>query len=286
MCLPLELTDIGVRCLMLEYDRDVDVFLPLNQLSRRRIRSINKVVRIGRNTVCQVLTVDSTKKAVVVSIKTVTQEDRELCESNFVKAKHLKSIVKRVSEVEGLPILQLFEDLIWPLAARLKDKHVYDLFRLSLEQPALLWENPAIEGKVSPKLQSILKAEIKKRMETFASDHVMEIEMMCTGEAGVVALVEAAKAAEELSTPEQPLNVRVVAAPSYIVWCRSKRAEEAVVLLQQVEEVMTKTMSKYEGGHLKVKQAPRIVQTDTYNGMFAEGGQSSGEGSSSEDEEP
>ena len=51
---------MGAYVKLLEYD-DIDGMILLSELSRRRIRSIQKLIRIGRNEVVIVLRVDKEK---------------------------------------------------------------------------------------------------------------------------------------------------------------------------------------------------------------------------------
>ena len=53
---------MGAYVKLLEYD-DIDGMILLSELSRRRIRSIQKLIRVGRNEVVVVLRVDKEKGA-------------------------------------------------------------------------------------------------------------------------------------------------------------------------------------------------------------------------------
>lgn len=57
---PLQIADMGAYVKLLEYD-NIDGMILLSELSRRRIRSIQKLIRVGRNEVVVVLRVDKEK---------------------------------------------------------------------------------------------------------------------------------------------------------------------------------------------------------------------------------
>jgi translation initiation factor 2 subunit 1 len=59
----------------------------LTELSRRRIRSINKLIRVGRNEVVVVVRVDRDKGYIDLSKRRVSPEDINKCEEKFVRAK-------------------------------------------------------------------------------------------------------------------------------------------------------------------------------------------------------
>ena len=59
---PIQIAEMGAYVKLLEYD-DIDGMILLSELSRRRIRSIQRLIRIGRNEVVVVLRVDKEKGA-------------------------------------------------------------------------------------------------------------------------------------------------------------------------------------------------------------------------------
>lgn len=63
---------MGAYVKLLEYD-NIDGMILLSELSRRRIRSIQKLIRVGRNEVVVVLRVDKEKGTVPLSSPTVSE---------------------------------------------------------------------------------------------------------------------------------------------------------------------------------------------------------------------
>jgi translation initiation factor 2 subunit 1 len=66
-----KIAEMGAYVKLLEYD-NIDGMILLSELSRRRIRSIQKLIRVGRNEVVVVLRVDK-EKVRDVSIHAVTK---------------------------------------------------------------------------------------------------------------------------------------------------------------------------------------------------------------------
>lgn len=56
----VQIAEMGAYVKLLEYD-NIDGMILLSELSRRRIRSIQKLIRVGRNEVVVVLRVDKDK---------------------------------------------------------------------------------------------------------------------------------------------------------------------------------------------------------------------------------
>lgn len=57
-----QIAEMGAYVKLLEYD-NIDGMILLSELSRRRIRSIQRILRVGRNEVVVVLRVDKEKGA-------------------------------------------------------------------------------------------------------------------------------------------------------------------------------------------------------------------------------
>jgi len=69
----------------------------LSELSRRRIRSVQKLIRVGRNEVVVVLRVDKEKGYIDLSKRRVSPEDIVKCEERYMKSKTLSSILRHVA---------------------------------------------------------------------------------------------------------------------------------------------------------------------------------------------
>jgi translation initiation factor 2 subunit 1 len=118
----------------------------LSELSRKRIRSINKLIRVNRNEVVMVLRVDREKGIynillfiflfkyflgyIDLSKRRAAPEDVVKCEDRFNKAKAVNSVLRHVAEQQGKSLESLYQSVGWPLYK--KYGHAYDAFKLSL----------------------------------------------------------------------------------------------------------------------------------------------------------
>jgi predicted RNA-binding protein with RPS1 domain len=87
---------MGAYVQLLEYN-NIEGMILLSELSRRRIRSINKLIRVGRNEVAMVIRVDKDKGYIDLSKRRVSPAESAKCEDRFNKAKGVHAIVKHVS---------------------------------------------------------------------------------------------------------------------------------------------------------------------------------------------
>ncbi|VDP78286.1 unnamed protein product [Schistosoma curassoni] len=82
---------------LLEY-KNIGGMILHSELSRRRIRSISKLVRIGSNTEVTVVRVDSAKGYIDLSKRRASAEEIAKCKERFAKAKAVNQILRNVAE--------------------------------------------------------------------------------------------------------------------------------------------------------------------------------------------
>ena len=66
----------------------------LSELSRRRIRSINKLVRVGRDECAVVVRVDEEKGYIDLSKRRLSDEEKTKCANKFEKVKSLFDLIR------------------------------------------------------------------------------------------------------------------------------------------------------------------------------------------------
>lgn len=130
----------------------------LSELSRRRIRSIQKLIRVGRNEVVVVLRVDKDKGYIDLSKRRVSPEDIVKCEERYNKSKMVHSIMRHVAEKTQTPIEELYQSIGWPLNK--KYGHSIDAFKLSITNSEV-WNDVTFPNDV---VKDELQSYIGKRL--------------------------------------------------------------------------------------------------------------------------
>jgi translation initiation factor 2 subunit 1 len=124
-----DIGEMGAYVTLLEYD-NIQGMILLSELSRKRIRSINKLVRINRNEVVMVIRVDKEKGYIDLSKRRVAPEDVAKCEDRYNKAKAVHSVLRHVADQNRMSLEDLYQKVGWPLYK--KYTHAYDAFKLAL----------------------------------------------------------------------------------------------------------------------------------------------------------
>ncbi|KAI0915880.1 hypothetical protein AcW1_009287 [Taiwanofungus camphoratus] len=246
-----QIAEMGAYVKLLEYD-NIEGMILLSELSRRRIRSIQKLIRVGRNEVVVVLRVDKEKGYIDLSKRRVSPEDIAKCEERYMKSKTVASIMRHVAsklpsvnadgsestkkDVDGEEksvasgsneeqrLEQLCEQIAWPLGR--KYGHPYDAFKLALtEQEAVFSSLPA---PTPPSTLSILMSTIARRLTPQPIKLRADIELTCYTPAGIDAIKRALRAGERESNEAVPIKAKLVAPPLYVL---STNATDKVPLL-------------------------------------------------------
>ncbi|OJJ44405.1 hypothetical protein ASPZODRAFT_786189 [Penicilliopsis zonata CBS 506.65] len=246
-----QIAEMGAYVKLLEYD-NIDGMILLSELSRRRIRSIQKLIRIGRNEVVIVLRVDKEKGYIDLSKRRVSPEDVIKCEERYNKSKAVHSIMRHVAEATQTPLETLYQQIGWPLNR--KYGHAHDAFKISITNPDVWAEiefpNQAVKGE--------LLQYISKKLTPAPTKVRADIEVTCFGYEGIDAVKEALRTAEANNTADSQIKVKLVAPPLYVL---TSQCLDKTVGIQMLEEAIQRVEAKIKesGGACSVKMAPKAV---------------------------
>merc|ERR1712098_334226 len=138
------IADMGAYVHLLEYN-NIEGMILLSELSRRRIRSINKLIRVGKTEPVVVIRVDKDKGYIDLSKRRVSKEDIERCTEKYSKAKAVNSILRHVAAIlqykSSDELEELYKKPAWHFEAKTKKKgSSYDFFKQAVQEPALFDE--------------------------------------------------------------------------------------------------------------------------------------------------
>jgi len=244
--------EMGAYVSLLEYD-NIEGMILLSELSRRRIRSINKLIRVGRTEIVVVLRVDKEKGYIDLSKRRVSPEDIAKCEEKYNKTKAVHSIMRHVSETCKVRLESLYQQFGWDLYKRYG--HAYEAFKLAVTKPE---EVLVAKYDLNVDVRDSLLKNISRRLTPQAIKIRADLEVTCFGYEGIDAIREALKAGEKLSMADTPIKITLVAPPLYVMGTTSLQKEKGIKLLEDAIAAV-QTVIKSKGGDITVKQPPRAV---------------------------
>ena len=255
------IAEMGAYVSLLEYN-GIDGMILLSELSRRRIRSVQKLIKVGRSEPVMVLRVDKEKGYIDLSKRRVSPEDAEACVDKYNKSKLVHTITRHAAETTNTNLEDLYKAFTWPVYK--KYGHAHAGFRqMSSSAETLFSEAIEISGAegeavLTPEVRDALIKDIKRRMTPVPLKIRADIELTCFHYDGILHIQEAIRCGERMSTPECTVQIKLLAPPLYVLTTQTiDRAGGVETLMKAVEAV--KQSIESNKGKLLLKEGARAV---------------------------
>ncbi|XP_042506991.1 eukaryotic translation initiation factor 2 subunit alpha homolog [Macadamia integrifolia] len=264
------IADMGAYVSLLEYN-SIEGMILFSELSRRRIRSVSSLIKVGRIEPVMVLRVDKEKGYIDLSKRRVSDDEINTCEERYNKSKLVHSIMRHVAETMQLDLEDLYIHVGWPLYR--KYGHAFEAFKLIVTDPDSVLNSFTREIKeVGPDGQEVTKVvpamskevkeslikNIRRRMTAQPLKIRADIEMKCFQFDGVLHIKEAMRKAEVAGNNDCPVKIKLVAPPLYVLTTQTLDKEQGIYVLNNAIKACTESIESQKG-KLTVKEAPRSV---------------------------
>jgi len=243
--------EMGAYVTLKEYG-DIEGMILLSELSRRRIRSVNKIIRVGRLEVVVVLRVDKEKGYIDLSKRRVSEEDIAKADEKYNKAKAVHSIMRHVAEATGKQLEEVYEAIGFPLYK--KYLHAFDAFKAALADPEQVLEGLVLDD---PMRESLMK-NIRRRLTPQPVKVRADIELTCFKSKGINAIRDALVKGQDTTTAAAPIKITLVAPPLYVVVTTAINKDVGIKALQTAIVAIREEIVRCKGD-MNVKVEPRTV---------------------------
>ncbi|KAH0889822.1 hypothetical protein HID58_052251 [Brassica napus] len=238
------IADMGAYVSLLEYN-NIEGMILFSELSRRRIRSVSSLIKVGRIEPVMVLRVDKEK------------------------GKLVHSIMRHVAETLSIDLEELYVNIGWPLYR--KHGHAFEAFKVLVTDPDSVLGSLTREIKevgpdgqelypaVTEEVKDALVKNIRRRMTPQPMKIRADIELKCFQFDGVVHIkVEAMRKAEAAGNEDCPVKIKLVAPPLYVLTTQTLDKDQGIEILEKAIAICTETIEEHKG-KLVIKEAPRAV---------------------------
>ena len=187
------IVDMGAYVSLLEYDNQEGMLL-LSELSKRRIRSVAKLLRVGRTEICMVLRVDQEKGYVDLSKRRVEPEDATAKEESFARAKAVHGIMRHVAKTHEIPVNELCCKASWPLYKNKKYTDAFDAYKKHINEEINVWEEidfsqPGMDlTDKADKLKEDIETNLKRRLIQATIRLRAKVDVSCSAYEGIDAV--------------------------------------------------------------------------------------------------
>ena len=230
----------GVYVTLLEYGDLEGLILP-NELSKRRYRSILKLVRVGHQEVAAVIKVDEKKRYIDLSKKRVSNKDVAIALDRYAKAKKVHVMMMQIANEHGISLEELLKKIVWPLYK--KYGSAYEAFLKSHEDPEPVFRDLDMSDEIKTAISSVVSQWIASMQVNIRC----QVSISCYSFEGVLAVKRALLTAEEEAAKLDPnlfsLEIQLIAAPIYVLSITSNDKAYAIEnlkkIIKKIEESMT-----------------------------------------------
>ncbi|WVY93640.1 hypothetical protein V8G54_032728 [Vigna mungo] len=250
------IADMGAYVSLLEYN-NIEGMILFSELSRRRIRSVSSLIKVGRIEPVMVLRVDKEKGYIDLSKRRVSEEDIQACEERYNKSKLVHSIMRHVAETLNIDLEELYVHIGWPLYR--KYGHAFEAFKIIVTDPDSVLNTLTREIKevgpdgqevtkvvpaVSEEVKDSLVKNIRRRMTPQPLKIRADIEMKCFQFDGVLHIKEAMRRAEAAGNDDCPVKIKLVAPPLYVLTTQTLD-KNSIGRVQETEFINIPTVRHY-----------------------------------------
>ncbi|KAG9395261.1 Translation initiation factor 2 alpha subunit [Carpediemonas membranifera] len=246
---------------LLEYDMKQGMILQ-SEISRRRVRSVSKIARVGQVHVASVLRVDSQHGFIDLSKKNVEESEVHMAEERYANAKLVHTVMAQLAAITEIPLLELNEHITWPLYR--KYKHGYNAFMQILETgPEIVdeWKKEGVEDldfELLEKVFDTLYEHITRRLAPSPKKVKAVLNVTCFCPRGVELIRDALRAAEAVDCGDIALTVRLDVAPEYVIETTSSNVREAKLAITKAIEA-AKSVIVSGNGTCIVTHEPNVL---------------------------
>jgi translation initiation factor 2 subunit 1 len=266
----------GCYVTLLEYGGR-EGMINLGEISKKRVRSMLKILRIGSLEVLSVMDVDEEKGYINLSKKRVEPEDVEPKKEQFAKAKAVHGIMQHVAANHGLEVEDLCEKVSWPLHT--KYGCAFTAFKRHIDEEINIWEDVDFTqpGKDLANLADKIKEEIemhmKRRLVVAAVRLMAKCEVSCHDYEGIDAIKEALQEGLKASKDGLVVEIKLIAHPVFALTCMCMEKEKGVGVLSAALDSIKASIESKKGKFSIISQ-PQIQKKEEQkdeDGSDAEG---------------
>lgn len=251
--------DTGATVSLLEYNNIQGIVLR-TQFSKKYIRSVKKVIKVGSIEVVNVLRIDENKGFIDLSKSAITPKDYEKGIEKYEKAKFVNLITNQICDKLNMDYHDFCERFTWKLYE--KYEHAYKVFKLISDGEINLLDNYSFNDEE----KKIIIEEINKKMISPNQRIRGDFEIRCNTEYGI----ESIKKALIIDKNEyNNVEIKLVSSPQFLIQMETKDTDNGLKIVKNtLKNIETKIIEL--GGSFKLIYEPKILTSVDKNKLEEE----------------
>lgn len=290
VCQVKRIVDMGAYVSLLEYNGREGMML-LSELSKRRIRSVSKILKVGRIEYVMVLRADHDKGYIDLSKRRVDAEDAGIKEKQFADAKAVHGVMRHVAHLNDIDVDELCNKVSWPLFKNKTFVDAHDAFKKHINEEVNVWDHvdwtqPGEDlSEKAEKLKEDIETMMKRRLILQELRMRARVDVSCNEFEGIDAIKEALMEGMKASSEECEIKCQLLAHPTFMFTCNCRDKVLGLSTLEKACELTQKAIVA-KGGEFSLRTKPEIQGQEEKEEKEGEGsGSESGSGSSDSENE-
>jgi translation initiation factor 2 subunit 1 len=232
----------GVSVDLIEYG-DARGLILLGELSKKRIKNINQITKIGSIEVCIVLRVDNEKGYIDLSLAKVNDQEKEECRKAYAKNKIAYHIMMKAAKKLEKSVKELYEEFGYEKAEEFGS--LYYFFARVKDDETIL-ENTELGLTIKKLIQDEFQASTYKVRA--------DIEVTCPAKGGICSIKDSFRRAVR---KDSKLKISLLKTPTYSVVRISSDKEKAYKIVQEACDMIEKSITE-KGGSISIISKPKL----------------------------
>jgi len=252
-------TDSAVYCQLVEFN-NLEAMLPLNQISRKKIKHLGQHVKRGDTQPLLVTRVEESAEEgyaqVDLSKRQLDPEERAECLEHYHRSKKVNTMMNQLSRKCDTGLDWIYDHIAWPLYDNFT--HAFWGMQQAKQDPEGVFEQLPLPEDCSPEFKDCLRQSFSSLLEdNFNQSYLVqaEVNLSCHSGKGVVVIRESL---DSIQGEFPKLSVKLVASPTWVFSLQFDETESTT--LDQVIQRMGEIMEK-KGGKLVIKTPAKKIET-------------------------
>ncbi len=235
-----KISPFGAYCKLIEYN-NLEVFLPLREISSGWIKNIHEFLHINQRVVCKIIYIDQAKGTIDVSLKKVTPSGSKEKINEYNLEKRSEAIVAQATKVSNLTDQKNeIKSII------ISEFSNYTTFLSKLSEKDEVLKDSKLPIDLQNEILSIIRSSRKEK------EHIVSY-IMTIGALDSKTSIDEIKNTLEKVEKETGSKIYYISAPKYHISAEAKNYPEAENKIKKAESIINSSLKNINFGMEKEK---------------------------------
>lgn len=248
---------MGIHVILLEYNNMVG-YVAVSALSRKRIRFLSKIVKVGKIMALIVIRVDKNKGYIDLSKRDISDKESKLCDEKYKQAKYLHGIIKSTlissrykdNLFDNITLEECLQKTIWPIYETTHHNNPNDVIKKILNSEYKIFDN--LENNI---FKENLIQNFKQKYKEVCPLVDAYVEIIILSDNAIYDIKKSIDLCVELKEEKSELEITVESSPLYKLNLKScQDSENALHEMNKILDKLKEEIIKISGSFNLIKE--------------------------------